>query len=241
MTYTSYEPDVEGREQLEDAVMAFATNILRSLCGADWKPTEALFVHRWPSDTRPFSHFFRVPLRFDAVQSGIAFSADSLMRPLPAAEAEMRRLLQKQFDALDKNREAAFPDRVRRVLRTAILTGQAAVEDVAPMFSMHSRTLHRRLGEFDVTFKTLVDETRFEIARQMLEDSATPINQIAEALDYADASAFTRAFRRWTKTTPAAWRAAAYGAKGQEAITPCSRHAIAARATPSDCLRSSDS
>jgi AraC-like DNA-binding protein len=105
------------------------------------------------------------------------------------------------------------------------------VEDVAPMFSMHSRTLHRRLGEFDVTFKTLADETRFEIARQMLKDSATPINQIAEALDYADASAFTRAFRRWTKTTPAAWRAAADGARGQEAITRCSRHAIAARAT----------
>jgi len=26
-------------------------------------------------------------------------------------------------------------------------------------------------------------------------------------LDYADASAFTRAFRRWSGTTPARWRA----------------------------------
>ena len=74
------------------------------------------------------------------------------------------------------------------------------------MFSMHSRTLHRRLAEFGVTFKELADEIRFEIARRMLEESATPISQIADALDYADASAFTRAFRRWTKTTPAAWR-----------------------------------
>jgi AraC-like DNA-binding protein len=33
------------------------------------------------------------------------------------------------------------------------------------------------------------------------------VSQIADSLDYADASAFTRAFRRWSGTTPAAWRA----------------------------------
>lgn len=84
------------------------------------------------------------------------------------------------------------------------------------MFSMHSRTLHRRLADFGVTFKALADETRLEIARRMLEDSTTPISQIAEALDYADASAFTRAFRRWTETTPAAWRAAREGRKAKQ-------------------------
>jgi AraC-like DNA-binding protein len=41
----------------------------------------------------------------------------------------------------------------------------------------------------------------------MLEDSAMPVAQIAGMLDYADASAFTRAFRRWSGTTPARWRA----------------------------------
>jgi len=41
----------------------------------------------------------------------------------------------------------------------------------------------------------------------MLRDSAMEVGQIAELLDYAGASAFTRAFRRWSGTTPAAWRA----------------------------------
>ena len=213
LAYDIYEPIVEGREQVEDAATAFACNILRSLCGADWKPTEVLFAHHRPKDARPYSRFFRVPLRFDALESGVAFPAAWLSRPLPTADADLRRVLQKQIDALDGRNGATFPERVRNVLRTAILTGQGAVEDIAPMFSMHSRTLHRRLAEFDVTFKALADETRFEIARRLLEDSVTPIGQIAQALDYADASAFSRAFRRWTKTTPAAWRAAADGRK----------------------------
>jgi AraC-like DNA-binding protein len=69
-----------------------------------------------------------------------------------------------------------------------------------------------------------VDEGRFEIARQMLEDSAMEVSQIAASLDYADASAFTRAFRRWSGTTPAVWRTkrrAASSGKNQSA--PCAR------------------
>jgi AraC-like DNA-binding protein len=32
------------------------------------------------------------------------------------------------------------------------------------------------------------------------------MGHIAAMLDYADASAFTRAFRRWSGSTPARWR-----------------------------------
>jgi AraC-like DNA-binding protein len=72
---------------------------------------------------------------------------------------------------------------------------------------MHARTLNRRLNSFGLGFRELADEGRFEIARQMLGDSAMEVAQIATMLDYADASAFTRAFRRWSGTTPARWRA----------------------------------
>jgi len=56
-------------------------------------------------------------------------------------------------------------------------------------------------------FKALADEGRFEIAMHMLRNTSLGVQEIAAALDYADASAFTRAFRRWSATTPAAWRA----------------------------------
>jgi AraC-like DNA-binding protein len=72
---------------------------------------------------------------------------------------------------------------------------------------MHSRTLTRRLKASGCNFKALVDEGRFEIAREMLQNTSLDVSRIAASLDYADASAFTRAFRRWSGATPAVWRA----------------------------------
>jgi AraC-like DNA-binding protein len=52
-----------------------------------------------------------------------------------------------------------------------------------------------------------VYEVRYEIARQLLEDTRMSMGQIAATLDYGDASAFSRAFRCWSGQNPTAWRA----------------------------------
>jgi AraC-like DNA-binding protein len=95
---------------------------------------------------------------------------------------------------------------VRGVLQSAVLTEQGSADQVASIFSMHSRTLHRRLAESGTSFRKLLDECRFTIACQMLTDTDVNVGRITEMLSYADSSAFTRAFRRWSGTTPAQWR-----------------------------------
>jgi AraC-like DNA-binding protein len=85
---------------------------------------------------------------------------------------------------------------------------------------MHSRTLHRHLAESGTNFRALVDESRYEIARQMLDDTDRDVGQIACMLDYADTSAFARAFRRWSGTTPSGWRTRAQQASPLTGVAP---------------------
>ena len=200
-------PNVEAVDQIGDGAVALMVSMLRTLCGPDWHPVEVWFAHRRPGDVRPFRRFFQAPMRFDAEQNAVVFAADWLDRRLPAADAALQRLLQQQIDALEARHSDEFPDQVRSVLRTGLVTGHASAEQVAALFSMHSRTLSRRLASFGTTFKALADEGRFEIALQMLQDTSLDVGKIAHSLDYADSSAFTRAFRRWTGTTPTDWRA----------------------------------
>lgn len=208
LTYEIHEPGIEAVDQVGDGAVAVMHNIMRALCGPDWRPTEAWFAHRAPADVGPFRRFFRVPLRFDAEQFAMLFPAGYLGRRMPVADDELRRLLQRQVDLLEDRHRGDLPEQVRNVLRTALMTGHARADQVASLFGMHSRTLNRRLNAFGFGFQQLVDESRFEIARQMLEDSAMEVGQIAELLDYAAPGVFTRAFRRWSGTTPAEWRAA---------------------------------
>jgi len=207
LAYDVHLPHTEATDQLGDGAAAMMLNVMRTLCGPDWKPSEVLLAHRRPADEGPHRRVFQAPLCFDAECYGLTFPASCLHRALPVADPELSRLLHKQIEALE-SRTDSFLDQVRNVLRSALLTRRARADQVAALFSMHSRTLSRRLDACGTSYQALLDESRFEIARQMLENSALEVGQIAKALDYADASAFTRAFRRWSGTTPGQWRTA---------------------------------
>jgi len=204
--YSIIQPGTVAHEQIEDGAVTIAFNILRNLCGPECHPSNILFAHRKPVNTRPFRQFFKTPLSFDAERSGVLFPASCLQQPVMGANPEQHRLLQKQIDQLENSFRGDFAEQVRRVLHPALLTHQASADNIAALFSIHQRTMHRRLNTCNTSFQKLADESRFEIARQLLENSSIKLSQIAETLDYADASAFTRAFRRWSGMTPSVWR-----------------------------------
>ena len=206
LSYDIHGPHVEGTSQTGDGAVATMFNILRALCGPSWNAAEIQLAHQSPADPGPFRRFFQAPLLFDAERYGVVFASRWLKQPLPGSDAEVRRLIQEQIDALEARYGDQFPEQVRSVLRSALLTGHARADQVAAMFSIHSRTLARRLEDFGTSFQALVDEERYAISRQMLQNTDLPVGQVAASLDYADASAFTRAFRRWSGTTPAHWR-----------------------------------
>jgi AraC-like DNA-binding protein len=95
-----------------------------------------------------------------------------------------------------------------------IVSGGASESMISYLLAIPTRTLRRSLAAQGTTFRRLQEDIRYEIARQMLADSRISIAEIADLLDYGHASAFTRAFRRWTNSSPAAWRAEMISAAG---------------------------
>jgi len=208
VSYLVSQSRAKANDQVSDGAIAAIFNILRSLCGPLWRPSKVLFAHHQPEDATPFQRFFHAPLEFDAGQNAVVFPVNWLNHSLVQSDPEVLDLLQQQVEALEDRYGNDFPGKVRRVLRAAVMTGQPNVDHIAMMFSMHSRTLRRHLQKFGTNFEELLEDIRYETARQMLEDSRMTVSQIALALGYSDASSFTRAFRRWSGFTPARWRKA---------------------------------
>ena len=86
------------------------------------------------------------------------------------------------------------------------MSRRCSADDMADLVAMHRRTLSRHLKSGGSGYRTITNEIRFEIARQLLEETEVSLGEIAAALGYSEASAFTRAFRRWSGQAPTAWR-----------------------------------
>src|SRR5947199_3464732 len=69
-----------------------------------------------------------------------------------------------------------------------------------------TRTLQRRLLDEGMSFHSLVEEARRELAKHYLLQSSLELNETAYLLGYEDPNSFIRAFHRWEGASPGEWR-----------------------------------
>jgi AraC-like DNA-binding protein len=205
--YVIYEPGVESSEQVSEGALAVGMNIMRALCGSGWVPDEVLLPRDPPADQRPYRCFFRAPIRFNQENAILVFPASWLAHRIAGADPIFREVFEAHVQKLETGMEDSWKENLRRMLRTEILLNRCSAASIAGRLAVHPRTLSRRLHSVGAGFQDLVDEARFEMARQLLAQIGIPLSQVAAALGYSEASAFTRAFRRWSGQTPTAWRA----------------------------------
>jgi AraC-like DNA-binding protein len=211
LSYGLYITGLRNIDQIYDFCVVAMCNILRQLCGADWKADVVQLPRRRPADVRPYREILGAPLRFDSVQAGAQFPQDWLSRPVVDADPFLHALLVDRARAALRVQDPLLCDDVRRTIRLLLMADQCSREAVARRLGMHPRTLGRRLQQCGTTFQDLLDETRLEVARQLLRGTRSSVARIASSLGYHDPTVFTRAFRRWTGTTPRDYRAGSAG------------------------------
>lgn len=91
-------------------------------------------------------------------------------------------------------------------LREHLKDGQATIEDLAKFLGMSARTLQRKLSELNISFSDILQETRFQVSQNLLTDPSLSLAEIAFLTGFSEASAFHRAFKKWTGKTPLQWR-----------------------------------
>jgi AraC-like DNA-binding protein len=97
-------------------------------------------------------------------------------------------------------------DGICRLIDALLPRGYPDIEQVALIMCVSPRSLQRWLNQEGVSYSDLVDHCRCNAACEFLEHTQQSVYDIAVALGYSDPSSFARAFRRWTGTTPRAYR-----------------------------------
>lgn len=95
--------------------------------------------------------------------------------------------------------------RTRAYLETR-LDQAVDLQQLADAFHVSVRTLTRKFTDEGVSFQSVKDALRRDIAVQRLSKSTAPVAAIARDLGYTNAAVFCRAFKQWTGSTPMAYR-----------------------------------
>ena len=131
-----------------------------------------------------------------------------LDRPLVSPNEGLFAYLERHAEALQARvaGSASLASRVRELLSARIRQGEPEQAAIAQALAMSERTLQRRLQDEGVTFAVLLDDVRADLGRMYLADPKLAIFEVAFLLGYSEPSAFNRAFRRWTGTSPSDFR-----------------------------------
>ncbi len=198
----------ELRRQHVEYSLAVALQTVRLIAGSAWSPQEVQFEHKQPADTSPHIKVFGAPVTFECQAGAFVVDLEFAEREIPAADARLYPTLTRYLDDLLQAMptEDAFLASLRRAIGETLRNGPPDLATVAHEVALGARTLQRRLTDAGLDFKTLVDDTRHRLALRYLADPKHTLTEVAYLLGYSETSAFNRAFRRWTGSTPLRYR-----------------------------------
>ncbi|QSI30912.1 helix-turn-helix domain-containing protein [Variovorax sp. RKNM96] len=174
----------------------------------DLQPLALEFVYPPPTDDRLHREAFGCPIRYNAPANRLLLSAADMAMPLPTYHptlGEMQEhLLDDQLNLLGQTTTSSL---VCAEIARRLPHGEPRRQDVAAGLGLAERTLQRRLQEESVSFQSLLDRTRRELAQQYLAEDRHTLTDVADMLGFVDSSNFFRACKRWFGLPPAQYRA----------------------------------
>ena len=202
------EPEV-GRWHPTDVVAA--TNVLEARAftmDATAAPISVALRRPEPVARDPYDELFRCALRFGCERNTIVWDAELASRSLPLASgriaSQSESVLIAYLERLDALR---LTSRLRRLLVTALPDGPPRRDVAARKLGLSARSLARGLASEDTSYSQVLDDVRASLAREYLRAGCN-VTEVAFMVGFSETSAFCRAFRRWTGTTPTAYIAA---------------------------------
>ncbi|MGO9391269.1 AraC family transcriptional regulator [Rhodoblastus sp.] len=152
--------------------------------------------------------FFGAPVRFGQKESRLAFDESFLDLPITRSERALKQFLRgAPANILVRHRhDAGLAANVRARLRRQKPSDWPGVDQLAQTLRMPPSTFRHRLNQEGLTYASIKEEIRRNLAFELLLDSPKKVSEIALELGFAEPSAFHRAFRKWTSKSPAAYR-----------------------------------
>ncbi|MQA78250.1 MAG: helix-turn-helix domain-containing protein [Streptosporangiales bacterium] len=170
-----------------------------------------------PPHSAEYDLLFGCAPRFDAPRTSLAFDAALLRMPILQDEQSLRLFLRDAPAGLLARRDygTRIADRVRRLLERPGQRHLRSLREVAADLALSEQSVRRKLHDDGTSFRAVREDVLRDAAVAALVRGDEPVEQLAARLGFSEASAFHRAFKRWTGSTPGSYRERAESSDGR--------------------------
>jgi AraC-like DNA-binding protein len=162
-------------------------------------------THAAPSYRAEYDRIFQMPVVFESDKNALLMADDSWMtQRLALAPRYVFGVLSAHADALldELENSKTTRGRVESLLLPILHTGDTSMDRIAGRMGLSRQTLLRRLKTEGATFEKVLDELRHRLALDYLRGKKVSVNETAYLVGFSEPAAFSRAFKRWTGTSP---------------------------------------
>ncbi|HEX6240347.1 MAG TPA: AraC family transcriptional regulator, partial [Polyangiales bacterium] len=166
------------------------------------------FAHAAPDYHAEYTRVFGQAVEFDQPFTGLTLDRAVLDAAAPHKDADVHAVLQTVAERRLSRLTHRLPYavRLREYLVREGWRQHSDMEQAARALGLSVRSLRRKLAAEQASYSEIADEALATVAKEFLHDPRRTIQETAYELGFSDASTFHRAFKRWTGTTPSAYR-----------------------------------
>lgn len=175
-----------------------------SLVKKPFKPKEVRFSRSAPAQAQELERHFNCPIYFNDPKPGLRFDTSILDLPVKGSDPLLASVLTAHANQLIASlpKESEFTESVRQAIVHALQHGEPKAQVICNALHCSHRTLLRRLEQSGTNFRSELNAVRQQLATSYLKDPRLKVTDVAMLLGYSDHSAFTRAYKEWTGSTP---------------------------------------
>jgi len=196
----------EPARHANDFLFAATINTFHALTGRRLVPLRIELAYEM-REISEYRKFFGCEVLFNKDANRIIVSKENVSTAILSSDQSMFQL----FNSIAADKQSLLAtnstaENLKQLLFMQFKGRIPTIEEAATALHTTARNLQRRLLQERTTFRDIAGATRKEIAFQLMQNPAIKISEVSDILGYSDLTAFRKAFKSWTNTTPRAIR-----------------------------------
>ena len=198
----------ENARYPQGSILFFASlhGMLKDVTDNKWEPSSVSFTFKDTGFNAALKNYFACPIQFDAEQDALFFPSRFLDQEQPARDDNAHELLSEYFTSRHLADKPDFQETVKQMIQKNLELGRSDIEALALRLPYKIRTIQRKLKEIGTSYSEVLNESRFELAENLLRNSDNPFTHIAQRLCFHDLGAFSKAFKKKYGVSASEWK-----------------------------------